>query len=196
MSDAHLLLLSAPEIVAAPGFRGVLFGPDGAFPSSPIWTGPLFSIRHQRWLHWTADGGDGWQICNRLGESGTTHYEHSDLALDLRTSAADRLAKLCARVCLRHIGVTDAPVSVYVFDDWERCGLEVSTSGTDRYRQRHFCWDGSDGGGNDHFIDGEKRELFHLPVEVVARPQSNPISFLSALTLFLAPEIAALKDAP
>ncbi len=197
MSATHLLSL-ADLHAAGPGVLDVIFGPDGDFEGAPEWRCPIwYTYGRPTWMlmregdwciqldrrgHWVA-------LAGTRGHISTCH-------LDLRTSAADRLAKLCARVCLKHIGVPDAPVSVYVFDDWELCGLEVYTSGRDRYRQRHFCWDGMDGGGNNHFLPSGKRDLFDLPVGVVARPQPDSISFLAALTLHLAPQIAALKDTP
>ena len=110
-----------------------------------------------------------------------------------RPEVATHLAATCARVCLQHVGINDMPIAVYVFDDWVRCGLEVYLSTSDRCRQRYFCWDGQDGGGNEHFISGRKVDLFDLPTNVVARAQPDAASFLAALALHLAPQIAALS---
>ena len=179
MSLNHLLPLSALH-AAAPGVLDVVFRPDGDFKGAPPWAGPMTSLadtaRHG-WLVWrgalhvsvaTADG--HW--------SSTVEQWRERWALDLRIpTVAARLAGLCARALgcpadAAFMSDTGTPEQGFVAfrAEWALIG------------GRRWIWS-----------RGTGAELSERPAGVCLPPRCDAASGLAALTLTLAPKIAALK---
>ena len=168
---SHLLTLAALH-AAAPGVLDVVFGADGDFPGAPSWAGPMTSMarypRHS-WLVWrglfhaSVGTDDGHWSC-------TVDEWRERWALDCRVLAVeDHLKRLCARAL-------DMP-------KW-RAGVQLRKNG-DTYRLstigRDLSWHGT---GACYPASGPHPSLPSEPADLP--------SFLAALTLALAPRIAAL----
>ena len=152
---SHLLSLSELH-AAAPGVLDVVFGADGEFLLAPMFRPPL----------WHADGYWVWQ------------YQVDDLtvqplALDLRTSAADRVAKLCGLV-LGFSLFAGSTVSAYKHGNY--CHLATP------HGMQEVTW-GPSGWATSRTFDPP-----NLPAGLPDAP-----AFLRALTLALAPRIRDLS---
>lgn len=154
---SHLLSLSELH-AAAPGVLDVVFGADGEFLLAPMFRPPL----------WHADGHWVWQ------------YQVDDLtvqplALDLRTSAADRVAKLCAMSVLPERGfVVGACASRHRSGIWQLLWRDEHGYGKDA------CW-----------IDDGKR-CHPFDPDLSGAPFESPQHFLARLCVALAPRIRDL----
>jgi hypothetical protein len=183
---SHLLSLTALH-AAAPGVLDVVFGPDGEFEGAPPWAGPMTSLAddsRRGWLVWR--GALNVSVATNDGHwSYTVDRWRERWALDLRIpSVAARLAGLCAR-------------ALGFMDRW-------SWGPPDGAWGVRF---GYVGGGPKRWMIGCACYGF-APIEadVVDFPALTDwtdagiaqahASFLSALTLALAPRIAALRSTP
>ncbi len=184
MTDYLLPLASLHA--AAPGVLDVVFGPDGAFEGAPRFTGPIW---HPRWGRYLT----AWRVTHdRDGEprvwvrSLDVGAEPDDdavtfYALDLRIpSIASRLAGLCARAVL-----PDDPKF-------------VGGPGVRRMRGGLWVlyWRDADGLGKDASWTPDGRRGHIYDSDVAGSPFASPEHFLAALTLTLAPRIAALRSTP
>ena len=169
-----------------PGSLDVVFGWDGCFEGAPIWTGPIWCVSRSRWVSWTSDGGgaggDAWRGCQRVGESGITTYDLSDLALDCRVFAVcNRLALLGAHAFSGiSINVNATWQTVRNFDSFTLIGVErhsarVMVRGRWSRLGRWMNGDGVEEGPD-------------LPID----RDATVYDFTAALTLALAPKIAKL----
>lgn len=167
MNTPHLLSLATLH-TAAPGVLDVVFGPDGDFTGAPEWRCPIWDAE---------DGPDGdWMGISRhaLHPIADQFDPLDTMLLDFRIpSVAARLAALCARALdFWHVGPFDGAWGVYLgsIDDgpW---GWTIGCAG----------WSSD-----------------YIPNDLV--PNADTIhteaEFIAALTVALAPRIAALKVAP
>jgi hypothetical protein len=171
--NAHLLTL-ADLHAAAPGVLDVVFGPDGDFDDAPLWHPTIWGRltrwgedRPAEWIHDWKRAGTDFTVKEWDGIASVRNP-----ALDLRTSAHERIARVCA-IALGEAGA----------------GWRIDAFGG--------CWRLTDG-----YIcykwppDGSVYGTAFTEIPVVAgAPWDSAASFLTALTLALAPRIAALKDA-
>ena len=176
---SHLLPLSTLH-GAAPGVLDVVFGPDGDFEGAPEWRCPLQStigvVYH---VEWYREEDTIW--CR--GERNAL-VAYGNMALDLRVpSVAARLAGLCARAlddeAVGQAWVTEAGEihkDFWVLRYCDKDGYAAS------------CAWRKDTGRPD------RRSLSPCPTSAPIVPAGLPdvASFLAALTLALAPKIAAL----
>lgn len=169
MSLPAYLLSLADLHAAAPGVLDVVFGPDGDFEGAPKWR-PMLSG--------SLKGAPGYYPLWHLGARGPVALHRDaygyatsidDAALDLRIpTVAERLAGLCARA----LGEFGAGWRVQRTGTWDLTDGVVSC-----------CWR-SDG--------TPWADMPQWPA-VAGGPWRSDVEFLRALTLALAPRIAALR---
>jgi hypothetical protein len=177
---SHLLSLAALH-AAAPGVLGVVFGADGEFEGAPPWAGPIYVAQT------IAVGGGGhmlpggWIVSvdpRSITPSGIWFPDGgpvtpwSALALDLRTSASERVAKLCG-LALGFNLFPGSAVSAYKHGNY--CHLSTS------HGMQEVTW----GPSGCPMLRGCGPP--NLPAGLSDAP-----SFLSALTMALAPRIRDL----
>lgn len=178
MSAPHLLSL-ADLHAAAPGVLDVVFGPDGDFEGAPRFTGPVWSARWGRYYTmWDVSHDlDGeprcWVRSLDIAEE-PWDDRHGSYVFDLRIpTVAARLAGLCARALRPRIGGT-TPWNIEESDGgvWILCPA-----------RRHglmWFWESNGMGCAD-------APTVRLPDDC------DREGFLRALSLTLAPRIAALR---
>lgn len=192
---AHLLSLATLH-TAAPGVLDVVFGPDGDFERAPHFTGPL-----------SVDGrfvgglptmkirmGGQWQpthlVCAPFDgdDAGILWaYPLARVYLDLRIpSVAARLAGLCARA-LGIAGETPAALC-WSLDPTGRGRWMLARVGDRKHGPCLAAWDGF--GLPIRCYDEQDAPL---PPPVAVPFTADALAFRRALTLTLAPRIAALR---
>lgn len=168
-----------------PGSLDVVFGWDGCFEGAPIWTGPVWCVSRSRWVSWTSDGGgaggDAWRGCQRVGESGITTYDLSDLALDCRVLAVhQRLSRLGA-AALKGLSCFDGTwQTVLGFDGFRLVGVHPY----DTRMMVRGCWSKL-----GRWMHGDTTKE---GPDVSIDRDATVYDFTAALTLALAPKLAKL----
>ena len=163
--------------LAAPGVLDVVFGKDGGHEDAPYWMGPVVDLHpgdQRGWFHVTRILSG--RFANVLENA--PMLDLHDAALDLRVpSVAARLAGLCARALgcsadAAFMGDTGTPEQGFVAfrAEWAR------------FSGRRWIWN-----------RGTGTELSERPAGVCLPPRCDAASGLAALTLALAPRIAALR---
>lgn len=187
MNASHLLSLSALH-AAAPGVLDVVFGPDGTFEGAPAFSPPLWT---GIWSDRLEDPICQWGWCwgeVYMSEDGLAlfddHRQVEDAYLDCRIpSVAARLAGLCARAL-----------------DVEATGQAWATEAGE-IRPEFWVLRYCDTAGYAASVAWckatgrpDRRGLSPCPPETPSLPAglADVPSFLAALTLSLAPKIAAL----
>ena len=182
--NGHLLRLTAPKIVAAPGFLDAVFGPDGNFEGAPPWTGPIVLFVGKGRKQWAYVLASPSPICGSMyvRERGSEFL--SEMGLDLHVpSVAARLAGLCAR-------------ALDVEATGQAWATETGEIQKDYWALRYCDQDGYAASCAWMKTTGkpDRRSLSPCPVGAPTLPANLPDvpAFLAALTLALAPKIAAL----
>ena len=184
--DSHLLSLFTLH-GAAPGVLDVVFGPDGEVEGAPSWTGPAFTPHRPENIAWwpvlsTDPNGSVWTETADQVDPGA--FRIRDAALDLRVpSVAARLAGLCAR-------------ALDVEATGQAWATEAGEIQKDYWALRYCDQDGYVASCAWMKTTGkpDRRSLSPCPTSAPIMPAGLPdvASFLAALTLALAPKIAAL----
>lgn len=175
----HLLSLAALH-AAAPGVLDVVFGPDGDFEGVPYFAGPVVDVSRY--------GSGAYRYVAQIGER-VIHFidavppdEVAHYALDLRVpSVAARLAGLCARA----LGHVDRG-AFFNLAHRNGCSRPVWTLHSDG---RPVAWWSTAG------LPHGRKDTPRLPQHLPADPTDRERLF-TALTLALAPRIAALQSTP
>ena len=161
--DSHLLSLFTLH-AAAPGVLDVVFGPDGDFEGADTWTGPVW-YEGERPSRWLHITMIGGEAFSIVSAE---WWPLAPLSLDLRVpSVAARLAGLCARA------LDEEGIGWVTLDDGEWC-LMVGN-------EPRGWW-----------LPNTGEALLSMHPDL-AGPVASPSAFLAALTLALAPKIAALR---
>lgn len=169
--SGHLLSL-ADLHAAAPGVLDVVFGRDGSFDDAPFWRGPV-RLTDGRYVSMD------WLLC----QPWDLEIMHRMAAIDLRVpTAAARLAGLCAQAL--GFNADDGWRIVYT----EHIGFELITA-----RCTQFC---ESGGSRESWRFTGVPWRRGLPAIAGCSERWTCEMFLAALTLALAPKIAAQKVAP
>lgn len=169
-------LISLAELhAAAPGVLDVIFGPDGDFEGAPCWDGPVMAAGC--WANIVGyDTNDSFaQLRYPHGVMTRAEFEpFSSCALDIRVpSVAARLAGLCARAMGFDL-FSGAVCSAYQHGEY------FTLAGP--HGMQDITWGSA----------GWPTSRWRAPPDLPRALMVSPSSFLAALTLALAPRIAAL----